>query len=251
MAETPAGGARELRARFREAERESSRLRLIEAASRAVAAEREPRSAMRAVLGHAMNFLAVDAGAVMQHQAGGLVVQASQGPTLPVGARVPARGVLGAALKSPELREHGISQLRVGANASVALELLLPLRWRAEVRGLLVLSSARAVAKPDAPDIASLQALAVLLGCALEERAATGIARHARRDAAATIGRLTPREQQVLALLPRGLSNAEMAQELGIATGTVKIHVERILHKLGLRDRTQAAVRASEWGFRT
>ena len=74
---------------------------------------------------------------------------------------------------------------------------------------------------------------------------------HARRDAAATIGRLTPREQQVLALLPRGLSNAEMAQELGIATGTVKIHVERILHKLGLRDRTQAAVRASEWGFRT
>jgi len=51
--------------------------------------------------------------------------------------------------------------------------------------------------------------------------------------------------------MPRGLSNAEIAEQLGIATGTAKIHIERILRKLGVRDRTQAAVRATEWGLRT
>jgi DNA-binding NarL/FixJ family response regulator len=71
-----------------------------------------------------------------------------------------------------------------------------------------------------------------------------------RREAAALLAQLTPREQQVFALLPRGCTNAEIAAELGIATGTAKIHVERILHKLGVSDRTQAAVRASECGLR-
>ena len=60
---------------------------------------------------------------------------------------------------------------------------------------------------------------------------------------------LTPRELQVFALLPRGLTNAAMADELGIAACTVKTHVERILQKLGLDDRTQAAVRAAECGY--
>ena len=60
---------------------------------------------------------------------------------------------------------------------------------------------------------------------------------------------LSPREREVLQLLVRGQTNRGIAQNLMVSVSTVKIHVEHILAKLGVSDRTQAAVRAIELGL--
>ena len=69
------------------------------------------------------------------------------------------------------------------------------------------------------------------------------------RPVIAGLDRLTARELEVLGLIGRGSSNAEIARELFISETTVKTHVARILMKLALRDRVQAAIVAHEAGL--
>ncbi|MFD8754478.1 response regulator [Kitasatospora sp. NPDC059577] len=91
-----------------------------------------------------------------------------------------------------------------------------------------------------------------LLAPAITRRLVERFARPDAPTAAAPhreLGTLTPRELEVMGLLARGLSNAELAARLQLSEATVKTHVARILGKLGLRDRAQVVVAAYETGL--
>jgi DNA-binding NarL/FixJ family response regulator len=103
-----------------------------------------------------------------------------------------------------------------------------------------LLAGVRVVARGDA-----------LLDPAVTRAVVEDYARRPRRreDLAQKLEGLTGRELEVLQLLARGLSNAEIAAELVVSDGTVKTHVGRILQKLDLRDRVQAVIVAYESGL--
>jgi DNA-binding NarL/FixJ family response regulator len=75
------------------------------------------------------------------------------------------------------------------------------------------------------------------------------LAEQPKEEAARHGDELTQRELEVLRLVAEGKTNAEIAQSLFVSVGTVKVHVEHIIGKLGVSDRTQAAVRAGELGY--
>uniref|UniRef100_UPI003443AAC1 response regulator transcription factor n=1 Tax=unclassified Streptomyces TaxID=2593676 RepID=UPI003443AAC1 len=132
-----------------------------------------------------------------------------------------------------DLDEYVFGALRAGASGFLlknteARELIEAVRTVARGEGLIApavtrrliaeFASPKAVRSPEAPDLAVLDAL-------------------------------TRREREVLSSLGSGLSNAEIAVRLDMAEATVKTHVSRLLGKLGLRSRVQAAVMAQELGI--
>jgi DNA-binding NarL/FixJ family response regulator len=88
-----------------------------------------------------------------------------------------------------------------------------------------------------------------LLAPSITRRVIEQFARLPPPGGSAAVAGLTDREQEVLKLIARGLSNAEIAAELVVSDATVKSHVAHLLSKLQLRDRVQAVVLAYESGL--
>lgn len=178
---------------------------------------------------------------------GKLVVFDQLGQTLPVGARIPMMGILAMMLKNPVqfvLHENKGTQLWTHGDTTYH-ECLIPIALGKHGKGIIGLSGKKLTLK--SAEIESLQAFAGLIGLAISQH----------QGPVRTVGdqtileTLTPREREIFALLPSGLSNNALGAKLGIAPGTAKIHVERILNKLGVKDRTQAAVKAVELGYKS
>lgn len=176
-----------------------------------------------------------------------LNVVANLGQTYPVGARIPVMGILAKLLKIPcEFKiSHELTPLWSYPETAGFTPSIIPIAYAQQPVGILAFSGNKIALTDD--DKQTIQSLAGILGMAMM--------RASKQTASAEdlqiLERLTPREREVFALLPYGHSNAELGKLLEIAPGTVKIHVERVLSKLGLKDRTQAAVKAVEFGFKT
>ncbi|KRC02274.1 response regulator transcription factor [Duganella sp. Root198D2] len=247
-----ADNARNTRRQYRLGESSAARWRLLTDAAAILASDGARPKALSSVLAKALAFLSLEDGVLLETRDDGLHVCAAQGSVSPVGARIMPRYALAAATQHNQLAPvigHGVSSaLRISRDPQVGMEVLVPLHFDGKNRGVLGLLSAPPAPPPNPEDIATLQAAATLLAAAMAASRHTA-ARPVRPGLAEISEVLTPRELQVFALLPSGMTNAAMGEQLGIATGTVKVHVERILHKLALGDRTQAAVRAADYGF--
>jgi DNA-binding NarL/FixJ family response regulator len=107
----------------------------------------------------------------------------------------------------------------------------------------------------DAPEdqlVAAIRVIATggsLFAPSVTRRLIEEFSRRSSGDPPASLSLLTEREVDVLRLIARGLTNSEIAGELVVSEHTVKTHIAHILRKLGLRDRTQAAVAAYESGL--
>jgi len=107
---------------------------------------------------------------------------------------------------------------------------------------------------PPADLLAAIRVIAAgdaLLAPAITRRLIAEFARRPEpgRQPAATLDSVTDREREVLTLIARGLSNAEIAQALHVTMATAKTHVGRLLAKLGARDRAQLVMVAYETGL--
>lgn len=187
-------------------------------------------------------------GLISQQHAGALKILAQRGKTFPVGARVPMLGALGQWLKEPihfEVHTQFVPSLwTLDAQTSASVTCYhLPIACQQRAVGLFGLITGNPLSQGN---LQLLHSVCGLLGFALQGHAQT-----ASVVDDSYMQKLTPREREVFALLPSGASNAALAQKLGISPGTVKIHIERILSKLDLNDRTQAAVKAVEAGFKS
>lgn len=251
MSNEPATSARALRDRYRSAEAVGARATVLERAGLAFAAGGVSAATLAEVLGAASAWLALDAAGFLAFDHGALHVRAAFGRMVPAGTQLAALGAFASVLRGaqPLVREDVATPLLAGRERKVGLEVLVPACLGGQAVGLLALLALDAAKAPTPSDLRTLESLGGLFAAATAGASTTRRSSAPPRAAQRQLARLTPRERQVLALLPRGHTNAALAAELGIAAGTVKVHVERILAKLELDDRTQAAVQASRWGL--
>jgi RNA polymerase sigma factor (sigma-70 family) len=159
-------------------------------------------------------------------------------------------------VRMPDL--DGIAATRELTATAAATKVLMLTTFEEDeyIFGGLAAGAAGFMLKRSSPEelIAAIHTVAAgdaLLSPSVTKRVITEMAQAPRRDERARerLDALTPREQEVLALIGRGLSNGEIASELVVEESTVKTHVKRILQKLQLRDRVHAVIVAYESGL--
>lgn len=193
-------------------------------------------------------LFAAEHGFIASENMGKLTVICNRGATLPIGARIPMIGILANILKNPvkfNLQQNAGNHLWTHGELENYKDCIIPIANQQHSLGIIALSGKQM--QPNEDDVQTMHALAGLIGVAMlqqQPREQTVVDR-------AILDNLTPREREIFALMPSGLSNIELANKLGIAPGTAKIHVERILNKLNVKDRTQAAVKAVELGYKS
>ena len=184
-----------------------------------------------------------------------VVGEASNGHEAVHGARRLGPDVVLMDIRMPEL--DGIAATRLIADAGTARVLVLTTYDLDEyVYDALQAGASGFLLKDTPPDgvadgIRAVAAGEALLAPTVTRRLIEEFARlgAARRTRPAELDELTPRELEVLGLMARGLSNAEIAAALVLSETTVKTHVAHVLGKLHLRDRVQAVVLAYESGL--
>jgi predicted ATPase/DNA-binding CsgD family transcriptional regulator len=174
--------------------------------------------------------VAITAGPKLQ----GLVVSQSLPPLTVLGqARLAARcyGAFETVLETSRITlSPGEAALRE-RDADLVRQITNPVRWRQEV---------------DAGRVARLEEVVAQVAEVARRAVATS---EGPAGAGATLAPLTRRENQILALVGRGLSDAAIAQELSISPKTASVHVANVKAKLGVESRVEAALRARELGI--
>ena len=168
------------------------------------------------------------------------------------GGRAVAVYQSGASYLSTETQRDSEELRGVIEGLGVRSEILCPMAVANQPRGVLA-AMADTPARFDERDLRFLEAVARWIGMVahraeLVDTIAGEAARRARRAVVDELARLTIRQREVAAAIAAGLSNEEIASQLAVVPGTVANHVEAILRRLALKNRTQIATWAVEHG---
>lgn len=240
-----AGSARELRSSLKQIQANDSHLRVYTQLGHQLFSQGWSPATANGLLQSLCSLLSAQHALLAVENTGKLIIYSQVGQTLPAGARVPMLGILASMLKNPvhfAVYENKSTQLWTHGDSTMH-ECLIPLAIGQHAKGLIGLCGKKLTLS--AAELDALNAAAGITALAISQQ--QGITR-SEADLS-MLDTLTPREREILALLPSGLSNSELGKKLGIAPGTAKIHVERVFYKLGVKDRTQAAVKAVELGY--
>jgi DNA-binding NarL/FixJ family response regulator len=154
-------------------------------------------------------------------------------------------------IRMPELDGLQATRRILAANKTARILILTTFDLDEYVYEALRAGASGFVLKDDPPErlLAAIRIVAggeALLSPAITKRVIEKFTRIPHPEPPREVGELTERELEVFRLMARGLSNAEIGQELYISDATVKTHITHILQKLNLRDRVQAVVLAHE-----
>jgi DNA-binding CsgD family transcriptional regulator len=239
------GSARELRASLKSKQSDKAKLQLLTTLGMRVFTNGWEHTNAQWLLDEACLVLGAPHAVFASHEGNTLQVTASRGNAFNVGTRIPLMGQIAATIRSPCLfKTYSLQTALWPSNAHQTLHFVVaPIAYAEQPLGIFAFATVEAELSHE--DIALCHSICGLVGMAMQKSTAQPTAKADQT----ILNVLTPREREIFALLPSGASNAMLASKLGIAAGTVKIHVERILSKLGLTDRTQAAVKAVELGY--